>query len=302
MSTLSQFFPTGSTPDLNADAFADVIVVAGGGGAATNNSLSAPYWPTTLPSAGGGGGGIYVFKIGLFCGNTYPVTVGGGGAAGPSTVYGGGTGSNGSNSAFWGNRFYAIGGGGSGSLLARNPCGPYQPGGLHEIFPGRPGGQGGSAIRVMKSSTHPCLGVHWSYSTGSSTSFATRCGFHYGDALNYSVDNPTYNNSILTAANGLNLGINQCCAPCGVSMHGGSYGDGCCVSLPIPCYMRPNTGNGGSSCTNCSASCAGNSGFVVVSYPNQVRAAPSFPGAVDCSPQTPRFRTYLFTSSGSITI
>lgn len=47
---------------------------------------------------------------------------------------------------------------------------------------------------------------------------------------------------------------------------------------------------------------AGSPGVLVVRYPSAYAASPSFPGATDCSPATPGFRTYRFTSSGSITL
>lgn len=46
----------------------------------------------------------------------------------------------------------------------------------------------------------------------------------------------------------------------------------------------------------------GAAGVVVVSYPSAFAAASSFPGASDISPQTPGYRTYQFTSPGSITL
>lgn len=47
---------------------------------------------------------------------------------------------------------------------------------------------------------------------------------------------------------------------------------------------------------------AGAAGVVVVSYPTAFGTSPSFPGASDISPQTPGYRTYQFTSPGSITL
>lgn len=302
MSLLSSFFPSSPAPDVNADAYADIIIVAGGGGGATSSPIPSPspYYPASLPSPGGGGGGIHVMKMGLFCGTTYPIVVGAGGAASPTTV--GCQGSNGSNSSFCSGRYVAMGGGGAGSMCWRGPCGPYQPAAAAALqsWPGRPGGQGGSSLRAT-SPTYPQWGTGIAIAFGSSSSFATRCGYHYGDAMNYSTSNPTYNTRIRPRANGLDLGFCQLLPACGVSFHGSFQGSGCC-SPPALCFMSPNTGNGGVGINNGAAACAGNSGFVVVSYPTITRAAPSFPGGTDCSPCTPGFRTYLFKTSGSITI
>lgn len=87
------------------------------------------------------------------------------------------------------------------------------------------------------------------------------------------------------------------------------------TTTPIPAsgYNAPNTantGNGGNAGAfpspigpggNFTAT-AGQSGVVVVQYPDAYPAAPAFPGASDVSPATPGFRTYRFTSSGSITL
>jgi hypothetical protein len=72
--------------------------------------------------------------------------------------------------------------------------------------------------------------------------------------------------------------------------------------MPSPSCYDPfiaNTGFGGRT-----TGCAGGSGTVVIKYPDMWAAAdPSaYPGAVDISPATPGYRTYKFTSSGSITL
>lgn len=89
-------------------------------------------------------------------------------------------------------------------------------------------------------------------------------------------------------------------------------GAGGFVSVPasgysgFPAPATANSGNGGDG--GCAgpigdfSANAGQSGCVVVQYPTAYPAAPSFPGATDVSPATPGFRTYRFTSSGSITL
>ena len=52
----------------------------------------------------------------------------------------------------------------------------------------------------------------------------------------------------------------------------------------------------------CICSGSGGSGVVVIRYPDQFSAAPASPGATDCSPATPGYRTYRFNSTGSITL
>lgn len=87
------------------------------------------------------------------------------------------------------------------------------------------------------------------------------------------------------------------------------------TAAPIPASghnvpTTANTGNGGNAGAFPSPlgpggnfnGQAGQSGVVVVQYPSAYPAAPAFPGASDVSPATPGFRTYRFTSSGSITL
>lgn len=68
---------------------------------------------------------------------------------------------------------------------------------------------------------------------------------------------------------------------------------------------KTNFGGGGRAQKRpdgCADSANGGSGTVVVRYPTQFAAAPSFPGANDCSPATPGYYTYKFDSTGSITL
>jgi len=87
------------------------------------------------------------------------------------------------------------------------------------------------------------------------------------------------------------------------------YGRGV-VHIPFACMPvlasgDANTGRGGSQASNanqCVNAGSGGSGVVVIRYPDQFTAAPASPGATDCSPVTPGYRTYRFNSTGSITL
>lgn len=84
-------------------------------------------------------------------------------------------------------------------------------------------------------------------------------------------------------------GLHLCCNYGGANTGGGGHwGAGCHPCSPDPTVNTP-----------CQA---GRAGTVIIKYPTDFAAAPSFPGACDCSPQTPGFRTYRFVSSGSITL
>lgn len=73
-------------------------------------------------------------------------------------------------------------------------------------------------------------------------------------------------------------------------------------TIPNTCLESPaNSGQGGSNKEGGNLQ-AGGSGVVIIRYPTDFAAAPSSPGATDCSPATPGYRTYRFNSSGSITL
>ena len=75
--------------------------------------------------------------------------------------------------------------------------------------------------------------------------------------------------------------------------------------FPTCCDGLTNFGQGGAAgcgVSGCGNGGSGGSGTVIVKYPTQFAAAPSSPGATDCSPITPGYYTYKFNSSGSITL
>lgn len=116
-----------------------------------------------------------------------------------------------------------------------------------------------------------------SYLSGQSIQYSNRFGCHSNQCNSYG------------SINGLSLDFTGYCALCP-----GVY-------LKTACS---NTGTGG--CNSYSAptpASAGGSGFAVISYKTTFAgAATTAPGAVDCSPQTPGYYTYVYTSSGSFTL
>ena len=300
MSNISDFFPTPSgggnnTDVLASDVFADIVIVGGGGGSTIAND-ACPGTPSRRDYSGAGGGGLYRLYYGLNCDQTYPITVGAGGAAGPTNPgdIGASQGENGSPSKFNGSQFIAYGGGGGGSycgcsspVTCPTSQGPFQT-------YGRAGGQGGASQTV----SNKC-----SLNAASHSSFGSRYGYHYG--------NSDY------------LHITQVCAPCGpfpatcpvngYDLNSHSACDtiaraaylcfDCTCNAPYcECSYSAGAANTGDGAGSWNGAAAGGSGFVIVSYPNSHRAAPARPGSVDCSPFTPGYYTYLFTSSGSITL
>ena len=303
MSNISDFFPTpsggsSSTDIFSSDVFADIVIVGGGGGAAQSTSSSCL---PTQPSAGcfvfggGGGGGIYRVRYGLNCDQTYPITVGAGGAGSPTDagIEGLTQGENGSPSKFDGNRFIALGGGGAGSVC-RSPCCqacPTSCGGCMTY--GKAGGQGGSSI-----------GYCFSALDAPGSSFGSQYGYHYGNAMmifrgQICPQSPGCDpNAATIPVNGYDLSGTS---GCDTIARMGWY---CGHNLPCAtgCAYSAGQANSGDGAGNCNGSATGGSGFVVVSYPTLHRAAPARPGSVDCSPCTPGYYTYVFTSSGSITL
>lgn len=322
MSKLSDFFSApgsggGDTSEdiYNSDVFADIVIVGGGGGATL--SCSTQSVATTAPTnvqaqaahkcgwAGGGGGAIYRLRYGLRCGQTYPITVGAGGAAGPSDVgiEGNSQASNGSPSKFDGSRFIAYGGGGAGSI--KTCCGFGQDK-ESTMSHGRAGGQGGIGA-----------GSFYSSLAASHSSFGSRYGFHYGnsDAIYFgqicpSDGQPGIFGKATAPVNGYDLSGSSACD---TIARGGWYCFGKSCTCPpeytptidhccVGCAYSAGQANSGDGAGSCNGPAAGGSGFVVVSYPDVHRAAPARPGSNDCSACTPGYRTYVFTSSGSITL
>jgi len=115
------FSGSGDFVVLGKSLLADVLVVAGGGGGG-----SGPGW--TGP--GGGGAGSILYKSAISCLGTYPVTVGGGGAARNTNSFN--NGANGGDSSF--NAVTALGGGGGGNGIT------------HTQGNGANGGSGGGGI------------------------------------------------------------------------------------------------------------------------------------------------------------
>ena len=71
-----------------------------------------------------------------------------------------------------------------------------------------------------------------------------------------------------------------------------------------PCGVLNDSGDAGCGCIASGGTCnggAGTSGILVIRYPTEYGAA-TVSNGTDISPQTPGYRTYCFTSSGSITL
>lgn len=108
-----QFYPPGGFFQ------ADVLLVGGGGGGGSFTASATAYFG----GGGGGGGVVYISGLQSLTTNTYTVSVGSGGAAGPTSL----PGSNGGNSTITG-YFYLVGnysltakgGGGGGSSVTNN--------------------------------------------------------------------------------------------------------------------------------------------------------------------------------------
>jgi len=275
MSKLTDFFPqstqgSSSSSDANAlsaDLYVDIVLIGGGGGGSTSYPQAiGPYTPNSPCSASAGGaGGYFRGRYGIRTGTVYPVVIGAGGAAAPTSVatptsFGG----RGGNTKFDNGKLIGYGGGGAGSFCkcacptwASQPCCWVS---CTITISGTPGGTGG--LSPLCGTSVECLNIFGCHSNA--------C-------------NPT------SPLNGLSLDF-----------------AGNCVICPGLFNKSPNanTGNGGaSSCDGTSVGYTGSSGFAIVSYPtNSAPAATSTPGAVNCSPQTPGYYTYVYTSTGSFTL
>lgn len=270
MSKLTDFFPQSTSGSsisdanaLNADVYANIIVVGGGGGGSTTSPSQpspSPYVGNSVTSAGAAGG-YFCGRYGLSLGVEYPVVIGAAGAAAPSTVVAPTSfGGRGGNTLFDNGRLTGYGGGGGGSFCRCNVPSWSNPYINFKVCSITiPGTPGG-----LGGFGCPC---------GLSIQCASRFGCHSNAC------NP------LSPLNGLALDFTGNCVLC----------PGACGRIP-----NANTGIGGISVCTPGTACSGSSGFVVISYPVDMSgAASSTPGAVNCSPQTPGYYTYVYTSTGS---
>lgn len=304
MSVLSQFFTQGSA----AAGFIDIemLMVAGGGGAGSGKYV--PGSGTTYNGGSGGAGGVYYSTISVKPGSTCPITIGAGGAAGSPTggsTYGNAGIRGGTTSITTPVGTYRVVGGGGGNTFA-DPVGTANRDGGSGGGGSLPTGAAGAAGRSI-------------YSIGQfpSTSIANPSPFGPpGPPITIT----TFSETIVPYKNGSYYGHRGSVAPTS-SFGGGSGGPGAVqpisnnfasdISGTITTYAAGgtpggisggavNSGNGGS--VSGSVGYVGGSGVLILRYPTQFAAASSFPGATDLSPSTPGFRTYSFTSSGSITL
>jgi hypothetical protein len=75
----------------------------------------------------------------------------------------------------------------------------------------------------------------------------------------------------------------------------------CSLSLGNPNGIYNNSANSDGCIANGGCAAAGGGGILMIRYPDQ-EAVATISGGTDISPQTPGYRTYCFTSSGSITL
>lgn len=296
MSLLSQFYPRGGS----ASGFirAEVFIASGGGGGGGGGT--GPLAPGNEATGSGGGGGVFYGYVALAPGSTNPITVGGGGAGGPVGAFAGSSGSPSSLQTATGTINVAGGGGGGG----------WNPGPIG--VPGRPGGCGGGAGYVgpyggpsgpagfsQYAAPHGSKwGSYPSTDQGNSGSLIFGDGRFFGTPGSAGAGAPIN----IGGAGGNSLGARG--FETDISGTQTTY---CTAGGIRAANTGPaNSGDGGGSgiwaLPAGGAGAAGGSGVVIVKYPTQFAAAPSFPGATDLSPSTPGFRTYRFTSPGSITL
>ena len=298
MSTLSQFFGGGGGVT-SGYIRVEVFMVGGGGGGAGGGSY--PYQPTGDYGSGtGGGGGVFVGYVNLAPGKTTPISVGAGGAGGALGAVGGNGSASSINTEVEG--LTVIGGGGGAAKPA----------------PGSPGGCGGGGYGNRN--TVDC-------GDGGFSEYASSHGTKW-DRSSITTDGTggEYGVGGLSSAAGTFFGTPGTGGVASRRGVGGSalgssgfissatgetfmYATGGQVTNPfVTPTNQANSGIGGrggsfrSTPAVNSLGFPGLSGIVVIKYPTQFASASSFPGATDVSPATPGFRTYKFTSSGSITL
>jgi hypothetical protein len=309
MSNLSQFFGGGSDK-----IEIELLVVAGGGGG--NYALSQINSPSpttrligTSLGSGGGGGGVYYGLIPVSPGSTCPIVIGGGGNG--TSAFAPGDGTFGFNIATSGSpsifnapdvRYESFGGGFGGGI---NWPGP----GFNLTF-GAPGGSGGGATGQIQPGD-----VEIGYSLHSTGPLDNQSPTPFGGGAYYG--NNGWPSSSPPTGGGYGGSSAFVTTISGIATQFGVGGNGT-SGAPLSVSERrgytsnqvPNTGHGGNALSPIgpgspfpsAVARSGNPGVVIVRYPTAL--SPSFitPGGTDISPSTPGYRTYRFTSPGSITL
>ena len=297
----------------------ELLVVAGGGGGSYTVTATQSPSPTirfidTKQGAGGGGGGVFYGVVPINPGSTCPIVVGGGGAGAFGLWPGTGSiiftgAASGSPSVFSAPsiRYESYGGGAGGGIL---PSGP------NPVFAGTKGADGGSGGGSSGSLSPGQADIGYSLHTvgpyTNQTPLPFGGGAFYGNNGWEGTSGPFGPGS---AAGGYGGSSAFVTTVAGITTMYGVGGFGSLASSSSPerrgFTNSPlvNTGHGGSGYPSAPAAPVpsvvaqtGAPGLVIVRYPTSLSAAPAFPGATDISPSTPGYRTYRFTSPGSITL
>lgn len=338
MTTLSQFFPSGSTSGGGGTNIGggtipvEILGVSGGGGSGSGVGFPSPY--NTQGSGGEGGYGAFFHANNYYLnpGTTYPITVGSGGNGGTASGPYNSTGTSGTPGGYtsFNNPLCPIrieGGGGGGLHSGPYDSGPHSC--CRRGYPGGTGGGGGQSCSggcglyfskdtflytsvALLSSTCGCFGM-MSYNGGIPVACPWGCMSGYNGAPGRFINPPGAPCQRIGGCGGRNGNSTTCYYqqnPTGSTV---IQVGGCNNNLHISNSITGGIvgygtehGVGGplGSCGACSPGCSGTSGVLIIKWPSSVGAAPptGFPGATNISPQTPGYYTYCFTSSGSITL
>jgi hypothetical protein len=287
----------------------EVLVVAGGGGGGSQ-----------VGGGGGAGGLVYSASYPITLSSTKTITVGSGGAGGPTQQSGSRPGSYGSNSVF--GTLLALGGGGGGGHGSNNPASGADG---YTTQTGRPGGSGGGGGAAE---SNGAAGV----STQTSPSDATGFGFTGGTGYQGSWAGGGGGGAGGAGANatpsvGGNGGIGKQYSITGTATYyaggGGGCGDGSAghgqggqggggagydnrSGISTTQYAQngaANTGGGGGGSRDAGPGGTGGSGVVIVAYPDTMPAISSIPGTLTYdTPTRSGYRVYRFTAgTGTIT-
>lgn len=281
----------------------EYLVVAGGGGGAWGNVNNDG-------NGGGGAGGLLSGTTGYLIGSTFSISVGTGGAAGPS---GGGfasQGGNGGNSIF--GSITATGGGGGGSDLTNTTD--------TSVRNGRNGGSGGGA----STSGDGGIGGIGISGQGNNGGYANQPGgggpgggggggggagaiggnggqSSNGGAGGAGVSSSITGSALFYAAGGGGSSWTNSGGAGGSSIGGSGAARVSSTSATSP---SQNTGSGGGAGVSTFSSSAGANGVVILAYPDIYPALTTIPGGLTYSqPTRSGYRVYRFTAgSGTVTL